>query len=476
MKNSIKRILSILLVVAMLSGVGVIALADVVAVPISAPIEPIEPMSVEELINERSAEVQVNGAIIGYESGVRPYYNPAAGRVYVPFRDLFTALGFMVDYVEATRTAVAVKGDLKVEYVQGSDKVSVTEGDTAANVIALEVAPITRGGRVLVPIRFFSEAIGVRVGWDGSTRTVIIIDTATLLQNDNTYEILGKLQALNAPVTSSNTKTTADAELDISVEDGADTLDINFNGTATMIANPNAIDVNANLKMVVGGTAMAGVTSTIDVDMELIVNLQKGLIAFQSDDLYALSESFLGVRPAEDGTWITIDMGLPAESLSVATEITAVPDIKTFIDMLIEDQLNSMWIDSIYAYEEMQLVVDLISTQFADSSFEKQGNNYVSKYTVNDDYTLMTVTYTIKCDAAGTATAFVVALSAESEYGESLTLSFEIGKNTIAMQMSLTDDYTSMTLTLNSQSETTTQVPRTDVPAGAKVVDINDIF
>lgn len=59
-----------------------------------------------------------------------------------------------------------------------STTIELTVGSNIALVngshVELDVPPIVKNGRVLVPVRFISEALGYDVEWDGAKREVII--------------------------------------------------------------------------------------------------------------------------------------------------------------------------------------------------------------------------------------------------------------------------------------------------------------
>ena len=94
------------------------------------------------------------------------------GRTMVPMRALFEMLGAEVNYNEETRLITAYKSGTRISLTPGSDKAVV-----GSKEITLDAAPyITRQGRTLVPVRFIAEALDVRVGWDGDSRTVYLIN------------------------------------------------------------------------------------------------------------------------------------------------------------------------------------------------------------------------------------------------------------------------------------------------------------
>lgn len=90
-------------------------------------------------------------------------------RTLVPMRAIFEALGAEMYWDNDSQTASALKADTGI---------AVQIGNPTANVnnkaVGLDVPPKIIGGRIMVPLRFVSEALGCKVGWDGKTLTVTI--------------------------------------------------------------------------------------------------------------------------------------------------------------------------------------------------------------------------------------------------------------------------------------------------------------
>lgn len=91
------------------------------------------------------------------------------GSTLVPLRAIFEAMGATVTWDDATKTASAVKGTIKVILPIGS-----LEPTKNGVVSKLSVPAKIVDGRTLAPLRFVGEAFGGSVGWDGTTRTVTI--------------------------------------------------------------------------------------------------------------------------------------------------------------------------------------------------------------------------------------------------------------------------------------------------------------
>jgi hypothetical protein len=108
--------------------------------------------------------VTVNGAPVSFD---QPPVEQV-GRIYVPLRGVFERLGASVVYANGA-----------IEATRGSTQISLQVGSTTATVrgvtTTLDAAPFLIGARVLVPLRFVAQALGATVNYDGSSRTVAII-------------------------------------------------------------------------------------------------------------------------------------------------------------------------------------------------------------------------------------------------------------------------------------------------------------
>jgi len=113
--------------------------------------------------------VTVDGTLLGFD--VPPVI--VDGRVLVPLRVIFEAMGAPVGWDAATRTITAVRGDTTIRLEIGR-----RTADISGEPVALDVPAQIRDGRTLVPLRFVAEALGAAVAWDGATRSITI--TASL--------------------------------------------------------------------------------------------------------------------------------------------------------------------------------------------------------------------------------------------------------------------------------------------------------
>lgn len=94
------------------------------------------------------------------------------GRTFLPIRYVAYALGLGDDDIvwdSAARTVTVNMGEDKVELTIGSSTMYVN-----GEAVVMDVAPEITNDRTMLPIRAIAEAFGRSVGWDNSTKTVLI--------------------------------------------------------------------------------------------------------------------------------------------------------------------------------------------------------------------------------------------------------------------------------------------------------------
>ncbi|MEC0371435.1 copper amine oxidase N-terminal domain-containing protein [Paenibacillus chibensis] len=125
-----------------------------------------------------SASVQQNKASISVTLNGNEFTPDSApfmerGSVYLPLRDIGELLGTIV-YWDASSKTVSMTYPERVIKV----KPGAVEAEVNGKQIKLTAPVKIVNGRVYVPLRFFSEAIGAGVDWNGSKRTVAITHSA----------------------------------------------------------------------------------------------------------------------------------------------------------------------------------------------------------------------------------------------------------------------------------------------------------
>ena len=115
------------------------------------------------------ARATLNGTPLQFD--IPPIVDTEHGRVLVPMRAIFEALGAEVGWDNGTQTATAVKSDKTVSLQIGSPQMRVNN-----STVTLDATPQIVLTRTLVPLRAVSEALGATVSWDQATQTVNIVN------------------------------------------------------------------------------------------------------------------------------------------------------------------------------------------------------------------------------------------------------------------------------------------------------------
>ncbi|MBE7053620.1 MAG: hypothetical protein E7391_05020 [Ruminococcaceae bacterium] len=102
------------------------------------------------------------------------------GRTLVPLRAIFEALGATVTWDDTTKTATGVLGTTTV-----SLQIDNTQAKVNGKDVTLDVPAQIVNSRTLVPVRFISESLGLKVDWDDATKTVIITTPLKLIKEWN---------------------------------------------------------------------------------------------------------------------------------------------------------------------------------------------------------------------------------------------------------------------------------------------------
>src|SRR3989304_3420642 len=108
-----------------------------------------------------SVQVVVDGRVVLFDQPPRN----VGGRVLVPLRGVFERLGAFVQWEPRARTVIAGRPGTQVVLVIGNPRAAVN-----GRPVSLDVPPLIIGGRTLVPLRFVSQALGARVGWEALPR------------------------------------------------------------------------------------------------------------------------------------------------------------------------------------------------------------------------------------------------------------------------------------------------------------------
>ncbi|MFC5469431.1 copper amine oxidase N-terminal domain-containing protein [Cohnella suwonensis] len=94
------------------------------------------------------------------------------GSVFIPFRNLFEALGATVRWDGKSRTVEALKGKRKVRLTIGKSTAEVN-----GKAVKIAQTPFVKNGATFIPLRLAGEALGYVVVWENATRTIQIVSS-----------------------------------------------------------------------------------------------------------------------------------------------------------------------------------------------------------------------------------------------------------------------------------------------------------
>lgn len=137
-------------------------------------------------------KVFINGTEVAFD--VPPQI--VNGRTMVPMRAIFEALEAKIEWNSNTRTITCNKDDISILMTIDNNLLYKNE-----DAILLDVAPMIKDNRTLVPVRAIAETFDANVEWDEETKTVTIVTNDNLSKSN----IQNSINAQNTEKTSNIT-------------------------------------------------------------------------------------------------------------------------------------------------------------------------------------------------------------------------------------------------------------------------------
>lgn len=336
-------------------------LALSLAVPAAASAAPAVPAGVS---------VQVNGEKVTF-----PNASPAVinGRTMVPMRAVLEALGATVDYDGATRTVNAKLGDVSLTHVIGTNAIEMAGGEK----LTMDTVSSVKNGSTLVPLRFFSQALGYEVYWDEGAHTAVVIDKKALIEEiDKSFTILNGLQAKQAQA--------ADGDL---------AIDMDFSGEAKVLDSINGdrtLPFSMKMSALYGSEAM-NIEGTMD--LSALAALMEGEDPETAKVMEPLLKDLSFQMIYGESMW----MQMPALTSMLVQEGTEVPESGVWLKTADVPALSAVGMNAasstiggaLYAltemadaevpvniYEDLTKTAQLMTGLMGDDTFTKTGEDY----------------------------------------------------------------------------------------------------
>lgn len=414
--------------------------------------------------------IELNGEPLTFTDAAPQIVND---RTYLPFRAVFTALGFAdedITYQEATKTVSAVRDGLDISMVIGEKQVSVTK-DGQTTVLDTDAPAFIdpQLGRTYVPARFVAEAAEYRVGWNGDTRTVIIDDVDAILEaNKETYKVLDLYLDYGRTFQKKNYQVEGSYYADMLV--GADLMEMG--GTYSMLTE-GSTKFDFKMRMEMGGSvAGADLSAAIPegVDLEMRGDMDSGAFYFKSDALMTLMET--GV----ENLWFKMDLAgmmdsmAPQTGMSYTSLMTMSKDLLDGMDgeAYIDDMVRSMALADTTMSAADQLA--MLNAMLGDSAFIKDGSDYVAAY--SDETALMSMTVHT---TNGRATGYTVTLIGGGEEG-GMAMDVSMKDNKMAAAFEVVTGDTVMIMEMDGTYTVTTKAPAGQPGEEAAVLDMAEMM
>lgn len=404
----------------------------------------------------------------------------SGGRTMVPMRAVLEALGAEVDYDGDTKTVTATLGDTALTHVIGTDKIAVKDGED----LTMDTASYVKSGSTLVPLRFFSQALGYEVYWDNGQRTAVVIDKAAAVEKiDKNFSTFNDILAkqTETPDLSGNLALDMDLSGEIKLLDGTFDEALPFSGEASALYSSEAMNINGSMDL----SAIIGLLAAEDETTAAMLTPLLEDLSFQmiyGEDLWMQMPALTSLLrlsgmsiPAGDA-WLKIG---GVETSAMDTLDTASMEAGT-IGGALYDAVEYMDADNpVNICRDLTEAADLLTTLMGDDTFTKNGDDYTWKL---DDPALLTaligeepdafsMSMERKADGSGS-------FSLELEIADivALSLSGETSDKTVSVKCKLTvAEVCEVTMQSTASVKESGTAPVSAPPAGATVIDLDEL-
>lgn len=277
-------------------------------------------ITIEEALTDASQiHILYNDAVVEYED-VKPVNTE--GRVMIPFRAVLENMGATVEYDDSQRLVTATKGETQIKFTLMDDTIYINNNGVDST-ITMDVPMIIVEGRTLVPIRFMSNALGMQVGWDGETETVVIMDYDDYF--DEVNEIMPNMTKVTQLKTPVFNKETIGFDVFMAVEEGTEKVEITLGGDVDGVYTEAAAQVGAKVDVNFNGQKIDDIALDIafkDSNIYLKTNLIEK-ISSNIDDSTIVDDKDVKamLSTVKADTWYKVDLKAVFEAMELPAEV-----------------------------------------------------------------------------------------------------------------------------------------------------------
>ena len=373
MKSWKKKMTSLAVSAAMLTGFSAVALADEVLI---AP----NPAA------KTAIAMQLDGKALSLSGNAAPVINDENGRVYLPFRSLFETLGAEVTYDETTGLITAVKGEREVQFINGQSAVVIKENGRS-EMINTMAAPYVEDGQTMVPVRFAGEALGYAIGWDSANKTVVMMNPQTLADKyAGEFTYMQKFLDLNA--TYANKTLAYDAVANVYIIDpGSEDIQASFGEMQMLMDGITEANGNTVIDMVMNDSDKLTGAMNLPaqgyvkqeflgqkIEMKTLLDINNLTMYFKSP----LLDEMTGIQ-TEGEVWLSMDLHDLGISDKMIKDAMAQQGQITTVSDFIAYYLSMTDMSSVDDYAMLDSGLQMAVQYIGDDAFAANGNTYTNE-------------------------------------------------------------------------------------------------
>lgn len=420
--------------------------------------------------------VQLNGEAVEFTDAAPVNEN---GRVYVPFRAVFEALDAKVDYRAEDGQIMAEKDGTNVIFKVQQNTVTIDNGN--ANTITIDAPPFIRDGRTYVPVRFAAQTLGLEVGWDSASSTVVMLDKAELKEAakgqytlmDN-YLKFAKMQNLTGPV-----KANGNLKFEMQIADGSgpDAVMVPVTGTMKLsgissaekadmelAVAMNLDDLNAALQQ--NGEVTAEDKAVMDalknISMKMLLDNEKGTAYVQSD-IFAMAGMDGSAWYKMNLSQMAAGSGMNVQALQ-QSEAAALNSYEASVLQMID----SLMPENALTCEIMLKTLDM----YRDDAFQKVGSQYMSSMKYNLNGMTVSMSITLKTNGS-TVTGYQEATAMYMGTAPLMTMKTDQSGSRASMDMTMNvQGLLTMKVNGDITYSAAQEKPQSAPPSGAVILDM----
>ncbi|WP_232698130.1 family 10 glycosylhydrolase [Brevibacillus daliensis] len=134
---------------------------------------PMSGFSIQKVHADQGISIFLDGQQV--HTDVAPFIIPNVNVTMVPLRIISESLGAEVNWDQSRETATIRTTETTLQMTVNEKKAFVN-----GNSVALDAAAQNKQGRVMVPLRFVSEQLGLQVNWDQDTKTITLLSGSSV--------------------------------------------------------------------------------------------------------------------------------------------------------------------------------------------------------------------------------------------------------------------------------------------------------